>query len=223
MSGAIGSGRPTYGPPPILLRLARRLREGVSALSTLMAYIAGWNYVACALFITFDIVARRFFGFSSQATVEITGYMLAAGIAWALAHTLARRAHIRVDVLVNRMPFGVRAWLHLFSLALLGGMMVLVAWSAWELVDESALFDAHDNSALRIPMVIPQGIWAVGITAFVAMTAVLLLESALNLLAGRPADVDRLLGSRTLEDETAEALEAVAMAHEGEHPETAAR
>lgn len=223
MSGAIPSGRPTYGPPPILLRLTRRLREGVAAIAALMAYLAGWNYIACALFITFDIVARRFFGFSSQATVEITGYMLAAGIAWALAHTLARRAHIRVDVLVNRMPFGIRAWMHLFSLALLGGLMVLVMWAAWELVDESALFDAHDNSALRIPMVIPQGIWAVGISAFVVMTAVLLLESTLDLLAGRPADVDRLLGSRTLEDETAEALEAVAMAHEGEHPEGAPR
>lgn len=223
MSGAIGSGRPTYGPPPVLIRLLRRLREGVAAVATLMAYIAGWNYVACALFITFDVVARRFFGFSSQATVEITGYMLAAGIAWALAHTLARRAHIRVDVLVNRMPFGIRAWLHVFSLALLGGLSVLIAWSAWELVDESALFNATDNSALRIPMILPQGIWAVGISAFVVMLGVLLLESTLNLLAGRSADVDRLLGSRTLEDETVEALEAVAMAHEGEQPKGAAR
>ena len=197
-----------------------------------MAYLAGWNYILCALFITFDIVARRFFGFSSQATVEITGYMLAAGIAWALAHTLARRAHIRVDVLVNRLPVGIRAWLHLFSLTLLGGMMVLVLWAAWDLVDESALFDAHDNSALRIPMVIPQGIWAVGISAFVVMLVVLLLESALNLMAGRPGELDRLLGSRTLEDETAEALEAVAMAHgapagatahEGEHAGTPPR
>ena len=52
----------------------------------------------CALFITFDVVARRFFGFSSQATIELTGYALAFGIAWGLAHALATRAHIRVDV-----------------------------------------------------------------------------------------------------------------------------
>jgi hypothetical protein len=100
---------------------------------------------------------------------------------------------------------------------------VLIAWSGWELVDESALFNATDNSALRIPMILPQGIWAVGISAFVVMLGVLLLEATLNLLAGRSADVDRLLGSRTLEDETAEALEAVAMAHEGEQPKGAAR
>ena len=43
----------------------------------------------------------------------------------------------------------------------------------------------------------------------------LALEAALLLLAGRPAEVDRLLGSRTVDDETAEALVAVEMAREG--------
>ncbi|RVT89038.1 TRAP transporter small permease subunit, partial [Rhodovarius crocodyli] len=89
----------------------------------------------------------------------ITGYILACGIAWALAHALAARAHIRVDVLVSRFPMKLRAPLHLFALCLLGGFALFCAWAAWSLVDESLLFDAHDNSALRIAMVIPQGIW----------------------------------------------------------------
>lgn len=205
------------------LKAARSLRAAVAAVAAFMAYVAGWNYIACALFITFDIFARYFLGFSSKATVEITGYMLAGGIAWALAHALARRAHIRVDVFMTRLPVGARAWLHLLSLVLLGGLSLLIVWSAWELVAESALFDAHDNSALRVPMILPQGIWAVGISAFVVMLGVLLLESVLTLLAGKGEELDRLLGSRTLEDETAEALEAVAMAHERDAAEGARR
>jgi TRAP-type C4-dicarboxylate transport system permease small subunit len=171
--------------------------------------------VACALFITGDIVGRSVFGISSTATVEITGYMLAGGISWGLAHTLARRAHIRVDVWVNRLPLRLRAVLHVLSLLLLGSFAVFCAWAAYTLVDESLLFDAHDNSALRVPLVIPQGIWTFGILAFCTMTLVLTLESALSLLLGRPEEVDRLLGARTLDDETAEALEAVEMAREG--------
>lgn len=177
-----------------------------------MAHVAGWNYVACAIFVTVDIVTRNLFGFSSQATVEVTGYMLAGGIAWGLAHTLAKRAHIRVDVLVNRLPLRRRAWLHISSLALLLGLAVFITWTAWELVDESALFNAHDNSALRVPMILPQGIWAFGIAAFVVMATVLLAEAIMAVLLGDPEAVDALLGARTLEDETAEALEAVAMA-----------
>ncbi len=195
-----------------MLRAATLLRRGVAGLAAGMAWVAGWNYIACALFITGDILGRNLLGVSSAATVEITGYMLACGIAWGLAHTLACRAHIRVDVLVTRLPLRWRAPLHLLSLLLLTGFAAFVAWAAWQLVDESALFDAHDNSALRVPLIIPQGIWAIGISAFVLMCGVLLLESLLALLLGEGERLDALLGSRTLTDETQEALEAVAMA-----------
>ena len=190
----------------------RGLRRGVATLAAGMAYVAGWNYLACALFITLDILGRSFLGISSTATVEVTGYMLAGGIAWALAHTLAQRAHIRVDVWVNRLPLRLRAVLHLLSLLLLGGFAGFCAWAAWSLVDESLLFDAHDNSALRVPLVVPQGIWTFGILTFCAMILVLALESTIALLADRPEELDRLLGSRSIDDEAAEALEAVEMA-----------
>ncbi|MCR0980785.1 TRAP transporter small permease subunit [Roseomonas populi] len=205
------------GAVPAPLAAARGLTRGVSYVATVMAYLAGWNYIACAALITFDVVGRSFFGVSSAATVEISSYMLACGIAWALAHTLARRAHIRVDVLVNRMPLRARALLHVLSLAMLAAFAGFVAWAGWQILDESMLFEAHDNSALRIPLDIPQGIWAFGLLAFLAMTLVLLLESVLALLFGLPEEVDSLLGSRSVDDETQEALEAVAMARE-EHP-----
>jgi TRAP-type C4-dicarboxylate transport system permease small subunit len=206
---------PAHQSAPGLLRAARGLTRAMTAVATVMAYLAGWNYVACAALITFDVIGRSLFGVSSAATVEISSYMLACGIAWSLAHTLARRAHIRVDVLVSRMPMQMRAWLHVLSLALLAGFAGFIAWAGWQVLEESMLFDAHDNSALRIPMDIPQGIWVVGLFAFLAMTLVLLLESTLALATGRLEEVDALLGSRSVDDETREALEAVAMAREG--------
>jgi TRAP-type C4-dicarboxylate transport system permease small subunit len=194
--------------------MARGLTRAVTRMAAVMAYLAGWNYLACAALITFDVVGRSLLGFSSAATVEISSYMLACGIAWSLAHTLARRAHIRVDVLVNRMRLRSRAWLHVLSLALLAGFAGFIAWAGWQVLEESMLFDAHDNSALRIPMDIPQGIWAFGLLAFLVMSLVLLLESSLALAFGRVEEVDALLGSRSVDDETQEALEAVAMARE---------
>ena len=190
----------------------RRLSAAIAVIAARMAHLAGWNYIGCALFITFDVVGRAAFGVSSAATVEITGYMLAVGIAWALAHTLARRAHIRVDIWVSRLPLKPRAALHFLSLLLLGGFAGFCAWAALCLVDESLLFDAHDNSALRVPLVIPQALWAFGILAFCVMITVLLLQSLLALLLGHPEELDRLLGARSIDDETAEALDAVEMA-----------
>ncbi len=197
---------------PAALRIARTLRRMIEGAASWMAYAAGWNYVLCALFITTDIVGRSFFGVSSAATVEISGYMLACGISWSLAHTLAERAHIRVDVLINRMPVKIRAFLHLFALVLLGLFAAFLAWAGWQLLDESVMFDAHDNSALHIPMAWPQGIWAFGLGAFLVMIATLLLEALLGLFCGRYDEIAALLGSRSIDDEAEEALEAVAMA-----------
>lgn len=206
MSAAAPS-TPMYASP----NAAQAFRRRIAVVARVMALIGGWNYVACALFICADVIGRNFFHVSSSATVEITGYMLAGGIAWSLGHTLAMRAHIRVDVLANRVPVRIRAWLHLGALTLLALFSVFVTWAAWHLVSESIVFDAHDNSALSVPMVVPQGIWAVGISAFMVMVATLMVESVLTLMAGRGEELDALLGARTFEDETAEALEAVAM------------
>ncbi|MCU4178458.1 TRAP transporter small permease subunit [Bosea sp. BH3] len=208
MSAAAGASAPAA------LRFARALRRAIDRAAAGMAYVAGWNYVACALFITADIVGRSVFGVSSAATVEISGYMLACGISWSLAHTLAERAHIRVDVLINRMPLRPRALLHLFALLLLGLFAAFLAWAGWQLLDESLMFDAHDNSALHIPMALPQGIWAFGLGAFLVMIAALVLEAALGLFCGRYDEIAALLGSRSIDDEAEEALEAVAMARQ---------
>lgn len=190
----------------------RKLRKAATAVASFMNYVAGWNFILCAVFITVDVLCRNFGGFSSSATTEITSYMLAFGLAWGMAHALATRSHIRIDVLVNRLPIAIRQYLHAFALVLLTGLSVFLAWCAWGLVGESMLFNAKDTSALAIPLVIPQGLWAVGITMLAVFAVVLLLEVICLVVAGDAAKVDKLLGPRGYQEETQEALEAVGLA-----------
>jgi TRAP-type C4-dicarboxylate transport system permease small subunit len=190
-----------------------RLRRRLERLSRLMGCAAGWVFVACAFFVTFDVLSRKFAGFSTRSTTEITGYMLAFGLTWGMAHALATRSHIRVDMLVSRMPLPLRAYMHAVALAFLAVMVFFFLWRGWAVVFESWEFGARDTSALSIPLIVPQSLWAVGITVFFVLTVVLLLEVVVSLASGRADAVDRLLGSRTLAEETAEALEAAGMAH----------
>src|SRR5215471_14772899 len=113
------------------------LRRALELVARVMSAAGGWMYVACALFVTFDVLARQFLGFSSKTTTEITGYMLAFGIGWGLAHALTERAHIRIDVLVNRLPLGPRKYLHAVALALLLIFALFIAWAAAGVVADS--------------------------------------------------------------------------------------
>jgi TRAP-type C4-dicarboxylate transport system permease small subunit len=187
-------------------------RWAVARLGTLMGYVAGWGFIVCAGFITFDVLARRLLGFSSQATTELTGYALAFGISWALAHALTARAHIRIDLLINHLPAALRYPMHLLSLAALAVFVGFIAKGAYDLTDESLLFRATDISVLRTPLWIPQGLWAAGIAVFFVLIVLMLIENALLVLAGRGREAEALVHARTYEEEAAEALEAVGAA-----------
>jgi TRAP-type C4-dicarboxylate transport system permease small subunit len=192
-----------------LIAAAALVRRLIARVADIMGYLAGWGFILCAGFITFDVVARRFFAFSSQSTTEITGYALAFGIAWALAHTLTARAHVRIDVVINHLPAAIRYPMHLLSLAALAAFMGFIAWGAVGLVDESLLFGATDISLLRTPLWIPQGLWAFGIGVFLLLILTMLVENALLVVAGRGAEAEAQLHTRTYDEEAAEALEAV--------------
>jgi len=194
-----------------LLVLLDRLRATNERLGHLMNAAAGWLFVVCALFVSFDVLARKFFNVSSRATVEVTGYMLAFGIAWGLCDALTTRAHIRVDVLVTRMPLALRVWMHALALLFLAVLAWFFVWRGWAVVHDSWEFGAHDSSALTIPLVVPQALWAFGITVFFALIVIMLAEVVLLLTLGRWTEVDRRLGPRTLAEEAEEALDAAGL------------
>ena len=189
--------------------IATSLRRALERVTHAFGLAAGWGFIACACFITFDVLARKFLGFNSQATTEITAYMLAMGLTWGMAHALSMRAHVRIDLLINRLPLGWRQWLHLASLAALGVFIAILAVSAYDLVDESLLFNATDTSVLRVPLALPQGLWAGGLGVFAVMIAVMFIENLLLTLAGRGAEAERNLMPRGFAEEVAEALDAV--------------
>ena len=189
-----------------------RARRKLENVNRWMNRCAGWIYFAAALFITFDVLARQFFGFSSKSTVELTGYMLAIGISWGLGFALVERVHVRIDVLINRLPLALRTYLHALALVLLTVFAGFLAWASITLVRESIEFRATDLSPLSVPLAAPQGLWALGICAFFALTVLMVVEVGILLLRNDGEAVDRLLGSRSCEDESAEALEAVAAA-----------
>ena len=198
-----------------LLTLLARLRAANELVGHVMNDVAGWLFVVCALFVSFDVLARKFLNVSSKATVEVTGYMLAFGLAWGLCDALTTRAHIRVDVLVSKLPLAFRVWAHGLALAFLAVLAFFFTWRAWDVVLDSWEFNAHDSSALTIPLVVPQALWALGITAFFVLTVLMLTEVSLLLSMSRRGQVDRMLGPRTLREEADEALEAAGLPHGG--------
>jgi TRAP-type C4-dicarboxylate transport system permease small subunit len=189
-----------------MLKIVSALNRAMDRLARCMNACAGWLFVACACFIAFDVLARKFLGFSSQSTTELSGYMLGVGIAWGLGGALEDRAHVRVDVLIQRMPAGLRGYLHWLALASLTLFAGFLIYGAWVTTAESWEFKATDNSLLKTPLIIPQGLWLIGLGVFGAMAALRLLEVALLLPGGAIARIEHLTGPKSYVEEADETL-----------------
>ena len=175
-------------------------------------WVAGFCYLLITVLICFDIFARQLLGFSTEATIELTGYLMAVGMSWGLAGTLFERGHVRIDVLVQRMPLRVRVWLHLASLLALVVSTGFYVYGAVSIAKDSFAFNATDLTTLRTPLVLPQGIWAAGFVLLLLAALALALRSIGQLMRGDLDAMDRALMARTYEDEAAETLDAVAQA-----------
>ena len=196
-------------PARAALKAVGRVNRLIDMLARWMTRCAGWLFVLCALFITFDVLARKFLGFSSQSTTELSGYMLGVGIAWGLAGALDARTHVRIDILIQKVAPRYRGYLHWLALASLAVFAGFLFYGAWHTSMESWDFKATDNSLLKTPLIIPQGLWLFGIGVFGVMAALRVIEVALLLPKADINAIEHLTGPRSYLEEADEALEAI--------------
>ena len=85
-----------------------------------------------------------------------------------------------------------------------------MTFGAFSLAIDSAQLGATDLSALRMPLVIPQGIWAGGFALMMLAGVALACRAVVQLRSGQLDALDVALSARTYQDEAQETLAAVA-------------
>jgi len=173
------------------------LRQALALLdrtAVVMAYVAGAVLLLASFYITADVLGRKFAGISSGATDEFGGYALAVGGMWALAFALTTGAHVRIDVLLPRLPGPVRGVLNYAALAAMAFFAAVVAYYSWKLAIESYVTDARAMSFLRTPLCWPQGCLALGFSVLAVQAGLMFLVGlAESLRQGRFADLPQLM------------------------------
>jgi TRAP-type C4-dicarboxylate transport system permease small subunit len=182
--------------PPLPLRLLDWLASG-------FALLAGVAVFVLALMIGFDVLARRFAGFSVQGTDELGGYTLALIGSLGLAYALMRRRHTRIDILLPYLPARLARALDALAVAAMAGFAVFIADHAWDAFEETWIFDSVASTPLQTPLWIPQAFWMVGTGAF-ALCAVAQAVHAAWLLLRAPDRIGGYYGPLTTKDELEE-------------------
>lgn len=162
-----------------------RIEAVARHLTEAMAYISGAAFLLLSLYITWDVLGRKF-GFPySGVTDDVSGYTLAVAGTWAMAHTMRTGGHVRIDILLHLFPPRLRTILSAWGLAMAAWFSGMLAMYSWSLAQESYEIDARGISMLQAPLAIPQALVALGLTVLTAQTALLCLLTIMKALPRR--------------------------------------
>ncbi len=191
-------------PPPLLVSLLRRTH----ALSLGAAWFGGGLTLVSVFIICFDVIVRKFFGFTIGGADELSGYAFAISTSWSLAFVVLHRGNVRVDVLYLMLPVRVSALLDWLALVALGVFMVYLTYYASFVVETSWLQSSAANTPLATPLWIPQGLWLAGLVWMCFVLALMLIRASFALVTGDIDAVKALCGVRTSEEEAREEADA---------------
>ncbi|SLN75339.1 TRAP transporter small permease subunit [Oceanibacterium hippocampi] len=173
------------------------------------ARVGGALIVLIAVLVSGDVVARNLINQTVFNSFEISIYLFGAAVTFGFAHTALTGAHIRIDVIYRLFPVAVRRVLDSLALLNLAALAMFFAFHAWSLALDNLGRGVMSNSALAVPLYIPQMAWALGLTAF-TLSAILLTVQHGMLLSRRAFDeADRIAGlSSAAEEAGSEVAEA---------------
>jgi len=178
------------------------MKRAESAIATAFGII----FLVLSFAVSVETIARKFWNVSLQGVDEFGGYCLAVGGSLAFTAALIRGGHIRIDILHQHLPRGVRVILNtlaILSLGLSAAVLLAMAWSAFS---DSVQYQSTVQSPWATPLRYPQAVWLAALSLFAAVAALQVFRLIRFLAAGDVAGIDRVFSPFGLKDELAEEI-----------------
>jgi len=169
-----------------LLTAMRAVTRTLDRVYLSMGYLCGMMFLLLALFITYQVIARKFNVVMAPGMDLMSGFTMAMASTWAFSYALRTGSHVRIDVLLPFMSPRVRWWADQAALASIVFFVSITAWKTWVMVLKSYEIGAVTNTYPLVPLWVPQTFVAIGFSmlAFTAIHMIIdkIAESTLPVL-----------------------------------------
>ena len=169
----------------------------IVGLANFAMAVAALGVLGMCLLVTGAVVVRYVFGFPVVWVPEIVGYLMVALVFLALGETMLAGRHIKIDLVVSRLPSRLRDLAELFTLTLSLAVAGFFAWHGVNTMLRSLEYGRRDAfGALNLPLYIPQTALPIGLSVLTLVMALLVWRKLRAVLQGAdpPDDAsDRLV------------------------------
>ncbi len=178
-------------------------------VSRWLARLGGVLILFAAVLITLDVICRSAFKSTVFESLELSSYAIAIATTFGLAWALVSRAHVRIEVIYNVLGRRLQSCLDVLALAMLALVSGVAAYWGGMVVLGNAQIGAVSNTTLAIPLVVPQGIWWLGIFWFSCCALVSCLVALAGVCRGRFDEVRASFGPASTQDEVRDSTQGV--------------
>jgi TRAP-type C4-dicarboxylate transport system permease small subunit len=156
------------------------MRRALDLLYESSAWLAGLSMLTI-LVVTLIQILGGVSDIFVRGTDAYAGYAMAAASFFALAHTLKRGEHIRVTLIIQRLPVSARRFMEILCLGVAVLMTGFFAWYAWDMVYWSWEFESRSDAMDATLLWIPQLAMSIGVT----ILCVAFADEFVQVLGGR--------------------------------------
>jgi TRAP-type mannitol/chloroaromatic compound transport system permease small subunit len=187
-----------------------RLSRAIDWLNERVGRTIIWLVLIAVLISAGNAIIRKIFDTSSNAWLEVQWYLFSAIFLLGAGYTLLRNEHVRIDVLLHRLPKRTQIKIDIFGIIFfLLPAAILIGVEAWPLFTKavgSGEMSENAGGLIRWPVyaLVPAGF------ALLALQGVSELIKRFAFLQGLIEDPTRKKVEKTLEEELAEELRAKA-------------
>ena len=123
------------------------LRKVIQRSTLYLSYVGMFFLIPMMLITSGEVVGRAFWSRPIPGSMELSSYMLAVFILLGVAYTHQVRGHVRVSMLVSRLPERVTLVLDVMTTLLSLFIIGIMAWQGWVVgMEERTVSDM-----LRVP------------------------------------------------------------------------
>ncbi len=147
----------------------------IEKIAYLGACFAGWLVPLMMLLVVVDVFMRYVMNRPLMVSDEFSAYMLVALSFFGLAYTWREKGHVRIEILVNRLPPRIYGWIRLLGLILTLIFMIEMDRAAYKMITYALQINLRSSTWLMFPLFWPQLTVFIG---FVILTLLLIVDIA---------------------------------------------
>jgi len=202
--------QPGRGAEETVMQGLLRVSRAIDSLNERVGRSVIWLVLMAVLISAGNAIIRKLFDTSSNAWLEVQWYLFSAIFLLASGYTLMRNEHVRIDVLLHRLPKRGQIWVDIFGFIFFMMpfvlLMIYLSWPVFTRAFFSGEMSENAGGLIRWPVYI---LAPIGFT-LLALQSVSELIKRFAFLKGLIDDPTRRKVEKTAEEELAEAIRAEA-------------